>query len=217
MATVYNNVFTSQGSTQETVAWFNSLNIWNWSGITTDTLWVDAAKTIGLKFIGVGNIISLIKDSTTYHASSDSSLTSMYVKVEKTTNAVIISVKNSGTALSDVSATDCDKYIVCNATNSLTRAIEPIIIYLGSKSSSNQCMMLASDVNVPTDMAAQNSNANVNAKTTNLIPFYNTASVCVTSDILQSLCEDISSWYFGDVIVNDKAYRMSGSVFALDE
>ena len=66
-------------------------------------------------------------------------------------------------------------------------------------------------------MSEQNGNANVNAKTTNLIPLYNTKSAFITTDVYKSLCEDIGAWYFGNVMVNGKAYRMSGSVFALDE
>ena len=111
---------------------------------------------------------------------------------------------------------ESDKIIICNGHNTNTGEDEQIMIYLGSKSSSNVSSMYASDVSAPANMSEQNSNANTNAKTTNLIPFYNTASEFITTDVYKSVCEDIGTWYFGNVIVNDKAYRMSGSVFARD-
>lgn len=199
--------------------------LWDWAEIETQTsnsryiLWVDAAKTYGLVLayrsgaIGLG--VGIIKGTTIYHLTSNDAYKQLNMKIEKTAGALILSVKAQNN-LTSVSATDCDKFIICNATNSATNTVEPIIIYIGSNASSNQQMLLASDVNAPVNMAAQNANANINAKTTNLIPFYSTASACITTDVFVSLCENIAGWYFGDVIINGSAYRMSGSVFAVE-
>lgn len=195
-------------------------NIWDWAAVETvgndKIYWVDSEKTFGLGTrLTYGNPnLEVVKGSSFYHLTEGDNTYNL--KVEKTSTTLIISTYGSG-SVSSVPANNCNKYMVCAATNTSTGTNEPIVIFLGSKSSSNQVMMLASDVTTPVDMAAQNANANTNAKTTNLIPFYNTASACITTNVYQSLCENISSWYFGDVIIKGRAYRMSGSVFALDE
>ena len=197
--------------------------LWDWAEIETQDnryiLWIDAAKTYGLVLLyvsgAVGIKVGIIKGTTLYHVTSNDRYMSLNMKIEKTATALILSVKAQNN-LTSVSATDCDKFIICNATNSATNTVEPIIIYIGSNASSNQQMLLASDANAPVDMAAQNANANTSAKTTNLIPFYSTASACITTDVFVSLCENIAAWYFGDVIINGSAYRMSGSVFAAE-
>ena len=207
--------------------------LWNWSGIDTGDistyeenskiLWVDSSKTYGIGVSTATNAnqgqrglrICIIKNGAPYHQNLNDYY-SLNMKIEKTSSALILSVKAQNN-LNSVSVTDCDKYIICNATNTVTNTVEPIVIYLSSKASSNVCTMIASDVISLVDITAQNANANVDAKTTNLIPFYNPASACITTDIYQSLCEDIGAWYFGNVMVNNKAYRMSGSVFSVDE
>lgn len=199
-------------------------NAWDWTNVTTyrdGTMFsIDAEHKIGLTVYKTNDYSSLgIRFNTTnYHLAGTDSYSTLLVKTEKVgDNALIISVwRNSqgGT----VSPELCDKYIICKAVNHDTDAEEAVVIYLGSNSTSggNKCMMLASDVFQPVDMAVQNSNANVNAKSTNLIPFYSPASSFITTEVYQSLCENVSSWYFGDVMINNRAYRMSGSVFALD-
>lgn len=199
--------------------------LWDWAEIETQTdqnqyiLWVDAAKTYGLVLAyragAVGLGIGIIKGTTIYHLTSNDRYMQLNMKIEKTTGALILSVKAQNN-LSSVSATDCDKFIICNALNTATKASEPVIIYLGSKASSNQQMLLAGDVASPVDLTAQNANANTSSKTTNLIPFYSPSSACITTDVFVSLCEDIVAWSFGNVSINGIKYRMSGSVFARD-
>lgn len=231
MAIVYDKIYNSISydmSDVETII-DDLAPLWNWSSIDTgeyDTnskiLWVDSSKTYG---IGVstntnanpgqrGLRICIIKNGTVYHQHSNDYF-SLNVKIEKTSNALILSVKAQNN-LNSVSATDCDKYIVCNATNTVTNTVEPIVIYLSSKASSNVCTMIASDVVSLVDITAQNANANTGAKSTNLIPFYNPASACITTDVFVSLCEDITAWSFGNVVINGYRFRMSGSVFARD-
>lgn len=193
-------------------------SLWEWAAIDLDSenyayLWLDSAKTYGLCIVwGYGEGIGIRKGTTNYHLSNNAR-DGITVQFEKTTNALILS-----TAPGDVniSATNCDKYIICNGLNSATKAVEPVVIYLGSKASSNQQMLLAADVDIPVNLSAQNANANTSAKTTNLIPFYSPSSACITTDVFVSLCENINTWYFGNVVINGYTYRMSGSVFARD-
>lgn len=200
---------------------------WTWAGGTETTsgdfgsktynLYLDEDKTkaITIRYGGPGyrSHIGIIFKGNSYHLADLETGTSTF-EVEITDTALIIScIPNS----SSINAANCDKYIICNGYSTNADSEEQIMIYLGSKSSSNVSSIYASDVTTPADMSEQNANDNVNAKTTNLIPFYNTVSSFITTDVYKSLCEDIGAWYFGNVIVNNKAYRMSGSVFALDE
>ena len=202
-------------------------NNWTWgggvsrsgSGSYNDTayFYIDEAKTIGLYYLQGQTGMSASKigvyfKGTTYHVADLASNSTF--EIEITDTALIISFISGSNS---ISATNCEKIIVCGGYNTNTETDEQIMLYLGSKSSSNVSAMYASDVTTPADISEQNSNANTNAKTTNLIPFYSTASEFITTDVFKSLCEDIGSWYFGNVMVNNKAYRMSGSVFALDE
>ena len=200
--------------------------LWDWAGIETKEtgevgyiLWIDNAKTTGLVVQyttgAIGLQIAIIKNTTIYHTTENDRYMTLNMKIEKTSGALILSVKAQDDLLS-VSATDCDKFIICNGLNAATKTTEPVIIYLGSKASSNQIMLLASDVDSPVNLSAQNADANTSSKTTNLIPFYSPSSACITTDVYVSLCEDIASWYFGNVVINGYTYRMSGSVFARD-
>lgn len=199
-------------------------NAWDWTSVTTyayGTMFsIDAEHKIGLTVYKTNDYssIGIRFDSTNYHLAGTGSYSTLLVRTENVgDNALIISVwrtSSGGTVAPEL----CDKYIICKAVNNDTEAEETVVIYLGSSSTSggNKCMMLASDVLTPADIAAPNANANTNAKTTNLIPFYNPKTACITTEVYQSLCENVSSWYYGDVMINNRAYHMSGSVFALD-
>lgn len=220
MATVWEKTANSNQTLSDVVPYLTSN--WTWAGgvvngdYDSKIFYIDAAKTIGLYlFIRTGttqvNVGVRFKGSD-YHLTQFDHATITY-KVEITDTALILSFINA----SSISAANCEKIIICNGHDTNTNSEEQILIYLGSKSSSNVSAIYASDVTTPADISEQNSNANVNAKTTDLIPFYSTASTFITTDVFKSLCEDIGAWYFGNVMVNNKAYRMSGSVFALDE
>lgn len=201
-------------------------NNWTWPGgvvRSSDdgrrTFYIDEAKTIGIQFIKGSQYFSwfmgVIFKGTEYHNIEFSyNTTNKTFMIEITDTALIISAVDNSTS---INAANCQKIMVCNGHNTNTGTDEQIMIYLGSKSSSNVSAIYASDVSAPVDISEQNGNANVNARTTNLIPIYNTNSAFITTDVYKSLCEDIGAWYFGNVMVNGKAYRMSGSVFALDE
>lgn len=190
----------------------------NWS--TYKIYYLDTAKTFGIAVATSAPGIGIYKNGKVYAQPIDDGtgyFDALTLQIEQTATSVIISAYSSRNTQTSINVTNCTKYIICNGLNTVSNFNENIIVALRSGSTNNTCIMLSSDVIEPTHNDAQNGNANVNAKTTNLIPFYNTASVCITTDVYQSLCEDIGTWYFGNVIVNDKAYRMSGSVFALDE
>lgn len=202
--------------------------LWDWADISTVTggtmFKINAEDNFGL-LVNNSNAnyitIGVRSGSANYHAAGPSSTAGkLLIKAERVgENTLILSVWRVSNTSNTVAANLCDKYIICRAVNTITEEEETVLIYLGSNSTSgeNKCMLLASDVLNPTDIAVQNSNANVNAKNTNIIPFFSPASVFITKDVYQSLCENVSSWYFSDVILNDKPYRMSGSVFVLDE
>ena len=218
MAIVHDTII-MQGSTFSELITFLTEN-WDWAGgvTTTDEITsfrIDEAGNIGFNIVnqtGYQPGIQIYFKGGIYH-----NVSQVYFrfKIEITDTALIISYTASNYQYS-ASATNCEKIIICSGHNPIDDTDEQVLIYLGSKSSGNACAMYASDVISPVDLNAQNSNANVNAKTTNLIPFYNNASEYVTTDVFQSLCENTSSWYFGDVTINDEDYRMSGSVFAAD-
>lgn len=225
--TVIEKAYASSHGAYETIV-ADVTDLWNWTDIeelTNGTVfWIDENKTFGI-YVYNGNAnytsIGIMFGSNGYHYAGSGTSNKLIFKAEKIgTKALIISawrVSNSDSPV--VSANLCDKYIICDAVSTATNEEEKVLVYLGSSSTSgaNKCMMLASDVTLPADITVQNANANVNAINTNMIPFYSTASAFITTDTYQSLCENVSSWYFGNVIVNDDAYRMSGSVFVLDE
>jgi hypothetical protein len=66
-------------------------------------------------------------------------------------------------------------------------------------------------------MPTLDGNANVNSLTTNLIPFWSTNSAFVTTDVFMSVCTNLPTWFFSNIILNETEYRMSGSVYFLDE
>lgn len=140
----------------------------------------------------------------------------MNVKFEQFPETLIMNIKMQDNLVS-VSATDCDKIIITNGLNSVTQERAPIAIWLGSHSSDNKCMMFAGDMTVPIDQTALNANANVNAWTTHMIPFWSLRSAFVTENLFQSLCMNISSWYFGYITMNGEPFRISGSVFVSDD
>lgn len=219
MATVWQQNL-SGGGIIDTLAPYLENNFTWAGGVETNagghkTFYIDTAKTIG---IYMQNYIS----STNGYKLGIRFKGNNYQLMDFNTGTVEVEITNTALILSyipdsnSISATNCYKIIVCDGYNTNTEDNEQILIYLKSLSSSNVSAMYASDVTTPADMVEQNANANVNAKTTNLIPFYNTKSAFITTDVYKSVCEDIAAWYFGNVIVNDKAYRMSGSVFARD-
>lgn len=203
-------------------------DLWDWADISTVTggtmFKLDTENNFGLiVYNGNNNYTSIAVrfGSNNYHIAGPSSTAAkLLLKAERVgEDALIISAWRVSDTSNTIAANLCDKYIICRGVNTITEEEEMVLVYLGSNSTSgtNKCMLLAGDVMQTTDIAAQNANANVNAKNTNIIPFFSPASVYITKDVYQSLCSNVSSWYFSDVILNDKPYRMSGSVFVLDE
>ena len=199
---------------------------WTWPGgvvRSSDdgrrTFYIDEAKTIGIQFIKGSQYFSwfmgIIFKGTEYHNIEFSyNTTNKTFMIEITDTTLIISAVDNSKS---INASNCQKIIVCNGHNTNTDTNEQIIIYLGSKSSSNVSAIYASDVSVPMDMSEQNGNANVSSKYTALINLYNTKSNFVATDVYKSMFMELSTWSFGDVMLNGHRYRMSGSIFALDE
>lgn len=225
---VIDKAYSSSHSAYETIV-ADMTDAWNWTAVETVTggtkFCIDEDRRFGI-YVYNGNSnytsIGIMFGTTSYHIAGPSGTANkLVIKFEKIgTDTMIISAYRVGSSDSPyVAANLCDKYIICKAVNTLTEDEETVLVYIGSSSTSggNKSMMFASDVMLPADVMVQNANANINAKNTNLIPLYNTASAFITKDVYMSLCENVSSWYFGNVFVNDKPYRMSGSVFVLDE
>ena len=225
---VIDKAYSSSHSAYETIV-ADMTDAWNWTAVETVTngtkFCIDEDRRFGI-YVYNGNSnytsIGIMFGTKSYHIAGPSGTANkLVIKFEKIgTDTMIISAYRVSSSDSPyVAANLCDKYIICKAVNTLTEDEETVLVYIGSSSTSggNKTMMLASDVMQPADVMVQNANANINAKNTNLIPLYNTASAFITNDVYMSLCENVSSWYFGDVVINDKSYRMSGSVFVLDE
>ena len=201
-------------------------NNWTWddvvksgTGSAYDTayFYLDEDKTIGLYYLqgqtGMSpSKIGVYFKGSTYHVAELASNTTF--EIEITDTVLIISYVSSSNS---ISATNCDKIIICNGHSANTNEEEQIMIYLGSRSSSNVSAMYASDVTTPVDISEQNSNANVSSKYTALINLYNTKSRFVATDVYKSMFMELSAWSFGDVMLNGHHYRMSGPIFALDE
>lgn len=199
---------------------------WTWPGGVVRnsddgrrTFYIDEAKTIGIQFIKGSQYFSyfmgVIFKGTEYHNIEFSyNTTNKTFMIEITDTALIISAVDNSTS---INAANCQKIMVCNGHNTNIDTDEQVLIYLGSKSSSNVSAIYASDVLTPVDNSEQNGNANVNSKYTALINLYNTKSNFVATDVYKSMFMELSTWSFGDVMLNGHRYRMSGSIFALDE
>lgn len=217
MATVIKKYYAWNATIDQLKADLQSM--WDWAAIDWSSnayayFWLNSTKTYGLGLMmGYGESL-ILKTNTNYYHESNNARNGITVQFERTTNALILSTAPGNVT---ITGTNCDKYIICNATNPTTNAIEPIIIYIGSKSNSNVSMMLASDVATPADNSEQNGNANVSSKYTALINLYNTKSNFVATDVYKSMFMELPTWSFGDVMLNGHRYRMSGSIFALDE
>lgn len=224
---VIDKAYSNSHSAYETIV-ADMTEAWNWTAVETVTngtkFCIDEDRRFGI-YVYNGNSnytsIGIMFGTTSYHIAGPSGTANkLVIKFEKIgTDTMIISAYRVGSSDSSyVAANLCDKYIICKAVNTLTEDEETVLVYIGSSSTSggNKSMMFASDVMLPADVMVQNANANINAKNTNLIPLYNTASAFIAKDVYISLCENVSSWYFGDVTINGRPYRMSGSVFARD-
>lgn len=184
--------------------------------------YLDAEKTKGVNiFVRNGtndvNINPYFKGNHYHYAPNDQTVSSAHpfsMKIEITSDALIISWKYESATLT---AANCEKMIVHNAINPNTNATEQVLSYIGSKSSNNVSAMYASDIPTPGDISEQNSNTNVNGKYTALINLYTPKSSFVATNVYKSMFMELSAWSFGDVMLNGHRYRMSGSIFALDE
>lgn len=220
MATVYDKINASATDVLNEVVPYLTSN-WNWTAVESDNqyngkiFYINSAKTIGIHLYirtGTNDVgVGVRFQGTDYHMSTTGDPYSL--KIEITDTALILSYILSST----ISVTNCEKIIVHNAINSNTDTTQQVISYIGSKSSSNVSAMYTNDVTIPTDNSEQDGNANVNGKYTALINLYNTKSNFVATDVYKSMFMELSTWSFGDVMLNGHRYRMSGSIFALDE
>lgn len=220
MAIVWDKINVSATDTLNVVVPYLTSN-WNWAAVVDDNeyngkiFYIDSAKTIGLHLwirTGTSRIsVGIEFKGTDYHMTAQDYPYSF--KVEITDTALIFSYVLG----SAISANNCEKIIVHNAINPKTNVTEQVLSYIGSKSSSNVSAMYASDVLTPADMSEQNGGANVNASQSVFIPLCNKASDFIATDVYKSLCSSLSGWSFGDSIIDNKHYRMSGSIYALDE
>lgn len=201
-------------------------NNWAWNDIvkygTGDTgstayFYIDEAKTLGLYYQQgrTGQTASKIgirfKD-TTYHVVELASNTTF--KIEITNTALILSFISGSNS---ISASNCHKLIIHNAINPKTNTTEQVISYVGNLSTGNVSTICASDIITPVDMSEQNGGANVNSVQSVFVQLCNKASDFIATDVYKCLCSSLSGWSFGDSIINGHHYRMSGSIYALDE
>lgn len=201
-------------------------NNWTWADVvksgtgsisSTAYFYINDAKTIGLYYLQGQTGMSASKigvyfKGTTYHIVELASNSTF--EIEITNTALILSFISGSNS---ISASNCHKIIIHNAINPKTNTTEQVISYVGSKSSSNVSAIYASDVLAIADNSEQNGNANVSSKYTALINLYNTKSNFIATDVYKSMFMELSAWSFGDVMLNGHHYRMSGSIFALDE
>lgn len=199
-------------------------SIWNFpqtaTGYGYTDLFINEAKTIGIRVSEDGCNLSIVKNGTTYHATTGMRYSGFYfyLKLEKTTDALIISAKYGGDEYgSAVKVTDCHKIIIHNAINPKTNTTEQVISYMGNNNSSNVSAMYASDVFAPVDMSEQNGGANVSSAQSVFVQLCNKASDFIATDVYKCLCTSLSSWSFSNAMINGHKYRMSGSIYALDE
>ena len=179
--------------------------------------YINEAKTIGIRYFqGINGIygskIAVIFKDSYYHE------TEFYpngtFEIEITATALILSyISNSNS----ISASNCEKIIVHNAINPKTNTTQQVISYIGNKSSSNVFAMYTSDILTPVDMPKQNGGANVSSAQSVFIPLCNKATDFIATDVYECLCSSLSGWSFGNSIIDGHKYRMSGSIYALDE
>lgn len=220
MATVYDKINASATDTLNEVVPYLTSN-WTWTAVESDNdydgkiFYIDSAKTIGLHIwirAGVGRIsVGIRFKGTDYHMTAQDYPYSY--KIEITNTALIFSYVVGTT----ISTTNCEKIIVHNAVNPKTDTTHQVISYIGNKSSSNVSTMYASDVSTPVDIPEQNGGANVSAAQSVFIPLCNKASDFIATDVYECLCTSLSSWSFSNAMIDGHKYRMSGSVYALDE
>lgn len=184
--------------------------------------YLDAEKTKGVNiFVRNGtndvNINPYFKGNHYHYAPNDQTVSSAHpfsMKIEITSDALIISWKYESATLT---AANCEKMIVHNAINPNTNATEQVLSYIGSKSSNNVSAMYASDIPTPGDISEQNGGANVSSAQSVFVQLCNKASDFIATDVCKCLCTSLSGWSFGDAMIDGHRYRMSGSIYALDE
>lgn len=227
MAIVWDYVGSNVTNTMQQLSNYLAAN-WTWNGgtdvqtggIDISYFWMDTNKNVELSITnGVsgsfGGKITIKYKGTTVYTNDDFFNSKITFKVEIGFNILIISFANDGS----FSGGHCEKIIICNGTDFVHNKTEQIMIYLGSLASSNVYKMIASDLpgNAVVSMSTMDGNANVNSLTTNLIPFWTTNSAFVTTDVFMSVCTNLPTWFFSNIILNETEYRMSGSVYFLDE
>lgn len=220
MATVYDKINASATDTLNEVVPYLTSN-WTWTAVESDNdydgkiFYIDSAKTIGLHIwirTGVGRVsIGIRFKGTDYHMTAQDYPYSY--KIEITNTALIFSYVVGTT----ISTTNCEKIIVHSAINPKTNTTQQVISYVGNKSSGNVSTMYASDVSTPMDMPEQNGGANVSATQSVFVPLCNKASDFIATNVYKCLCTSLSSWSFNNAMIDSHKYRMSGSVYALDE
>lgn len=202
-------------------------NNWTWPGGVVRTVeggdrayfYIDEAKTIGILFIKGAEYFNyymgVIFKGTEYHnIEFKYNTTNKTFMIEITNTALIISAVDNSAS---INAANCEKIIVHNAINPKTNTTQQVISYIGNKSSNNVSAMYASDVMPPADMSEQNGGVNVNSAQSVFVQLCNKASDFIATDVYKCLCSSLSGWSFGDSIIDGHRYRMSGSIFALDE
>jgi hypothetical protein len=202
-------------------------NNWTWKGGVTKTgngsigstayFYLDEDKTIGLYYLqgqtGMSaSNISIRFNGTDYHSVELASNSTF--EIEITNTALILSFISGSNS---ISASNCHKIIVHNAINPKTNTTEQVISYVGNLSSGNVSAMCASDVITPVDMTEQNGGANVSSAQSVFVQLCNKASDFIATDVCKCLCTSLSGWSFGDAMIDGHRYRMSGSIYALDE
>lgn len=220
MAIVYDKINVSATDTLNIIVPYLT-SCWNWAAVESDEqyngkiFWINSAKTIGLHlFIRTGTsriAVGVMFKGTEYKKTSEDQPYSF--KIEITNTALIFSYVDGTT----IGATNCSKIIVHNAINPKTNTTEQVLTYIDSRASGNTSMMFASDILTPADISKQNGGANVSSAQSVFIPLCNKASDFIATDVYECLCTSLSGWSFGDAMIDDHKYRMSGSIYALDE
>ncbi len=201
-------------------------NNWTWNDIeksgtgslgSTAYFYLDEGKTIGLYYDqgATGQRASKIGihfKGTKYHIVELASNTTF--EIEITNTALILSFISGSNS---ISASNCHKIIIHNAINPKTNITEQVISYIGNLSTGNVSTICASDVITPVDMSEQNGGANVNSTQSVFVQLCNKATDFIATDVYKCLCSSLSGWSFGDSIIDGHRYRMSGSIYALDE